>query len=189
VGLGALAVAIVVGGAFALNAMRTPEHISPRGTLAQSAPSDIPPAQAAENPTTAAPPQTTTLMVSSRDDPALGGTRTGINLQAGQLVTIQATGATTYGNEGAPCSGRPTVDPDGRRWNSGAACPQKFDTSTPVPTAPVGSLIGAVGSGPWYTVGGSASFRASTSGELRLGYNDAFVTDDTGSYTVSIVVQ
>jgi uncharacterized RDD family membrane protein YckC len=129
------------------------------------------------------------LHVSSLVDSAAGGVDTGVAVRVGQSIKIRASGTTTYGYESAPCAGLPFVDAAGHRQLNGVACPVKYDGNMPVPTAPVGSLIGRVGSSSrWYEVGTNIVFTCSVAGELYLAYNDAKVDDDSGSYLVDITV-
>ncbi|MGY3320781.1 hypothetical protein [Arthrobacter sp. TE12232] len=106
----------------------------------------------------------------------------------GQIVGVTATGQISYGYEGTSgCAGNAITDPDGNRSVSGHACTPKLDQSAPLPTAPIGALIARVGtSGPWNLIGSKGSITAAASGNLYLAYNDSYLPDDSGSYTLQL---
>jgi len=114
------------------------------------------------------------------------GVGTGFGLVAGDRVEIAATGSGHYGTEGEPCAGKPTVDVAGSRQVDGAACETKFDAWVPLPSAPVGALIGRIGSGGWFLVGAGTTVTADGTGELVLRVNDTFVPDNEGVYTATV---
>jgi hypothetical protein len=111
------------------------------------------------------------------------GVDTGIELRAGDQITISGSGSVTGGQRvGA-------VGPDGAR--SGAS--SIFGVSRrPVPTAGVGALIGYVAQPGATTtqpflVGSQLVYTASVDGRLYLLVNDDNYNDNSGSFSVRIV--
>jgi hypothetical protein len=111
------------------------------------------------------------------------GADTGIDLRAGDQVTISASGNVTAGRRAG------VVSPEGGRQSAGAA----FGATTyPVPTAGVGALIGyIVGTNgqqtqPFY-VGSQLTFTSPGDGRLFLLVNDDNYSDNTGSFSARIV--
>jgi hypothetical protein len=111
------------------------------------------------------------------------GIDTGIDLRAGDQVTITATGNVTAGRRAG------VVSPEGGRAGTG----QIFGASAyPVPTAGVGALIGYIlvangqASQPFY-IGPQSTFTASTDGRLYLSVNDDNFSDNSGSFSVRII--
>jgi len=118
-------------------------------------------------------------------------TDTRIDILAGQQLTIHASGMATYGLDSAPCgSGVMATDPDGGRFLAGTSCGSKSDPASVLPTAPIGALLGRIGSGPWFVVGSNYSGVASSSGRLFLLYNDdpGYYSDNGGGYSADITV-
>jgi len=72
-----------------------------------------------------------------------------------------------------------TSSPGGAR--SGRRAP-----SAPLPDRPAGGLIARIGDGPPLFVGGDPMLRANASGELYLGVNDDYLTDNRGEFRVKI---
>jgi hypothetical protein len=126
--------------------------------------------------------------------PAAGSVRLGATVAempvgtilAGQQVGVSASGAVGYGYEGAAdCAGYPTADPDGNRTLAGTSCPRKYDPLTPLPSAPVASLLVSLSrQGPWQFVGSHGTFIAPEPGTLYFAHNDGYRADDTGFYTI-----
>jgi hypothetical protein len=111
------------------------------------------------------------------------GADTGIDLRAGDQVTITATGNVTAG----PRAG--VVSPEGGRPSTGAV----FGAGTyPVATAGVGALIGYIVSSngqtsqPFY-VGTQLTFTSPVDGRLFLMVNDDNYGDNSGSFSVRIL--
>jgi hypothetical protein len=111
------------------------------------------------------------------------GADTGIDLRAGDQVTVTATGNITAG----PRAG--VVSPDGGRLGAGSI----FGTSArPIPTAGVGALIGYIlqpngqTSQP-FLIGSQSTFTASVDGRLYLVVNDDNYGDNSGSFSARIV--
>jgi hypothetical protein len=111
---------------------------------------------------------------------------TGINITAGDQVSITATGTVNIGAS----TGTTTSGPDG--WGGAMA-----DTSFPLPNQPRFGLIGVIGhveydpvqypaQTTYFFAGSSVSFTSTASGMLYLGVNDFMPWDNTGSYTATI---
>ena len=94
-------------------------------------------------------------------------TSTGININAGDTLTIVVNGVATTNNNNDPV----WVGPEG--WGV-------FDNSDPIPAW---SVVGKIGSGgiPFY-VARLTSFVANESGELSLGFFDTNFSDNFGYY-------
>jgi hypothetical protein len=127
----------------------------------------------AGGPTTTTTTTTTTHTVPGSPVP---GASTGLVLAAGEAVTVTATGAVCpYG--GSFCPG-----PDGY--------PGVDTTSTafggfPLPGAPAWGLVARVGTGTWVQVG-SGPTEVSGVGALELAFNDDYLSDNSGSFTVTV---
>lgn len=111
------------------------------------------------------------------------GADTGIDLRAGDQVTVSATGNVTAG----PRAG--VVSPEGGRAGASAV----FGTSArPVPTAGVGALIGYIISNngqqsqPFY-IGSQSTFTTPVDGRLYLLVNDDNYSDNSGSFSARVV--
>lgn len=112
---------------------------------------------------------------------AVGGDRTsvdtGINVRAGDTITISAEGQIRLSRNGrdfATAAGSTT----GRRA-----------ANAPIPNAPAGALIGRIGDSNPVVIGERRTFRAPRSGRLYLGINDDYFDDNTGQYNVMIDVE
>lgn len=111
------------------------------------------------------------------------GMDTGIDLRAGDQVTITATGNVTAGRRAG------VVSPDGGRVSAGAV----FGASTyPVPTAGVGALVGIIlqsngQSSQPFLIGSQQTVTLPVDGRLFLMVNDDNFTDNSGSFSVRIV--
>jgi hypothetical protein len=109
------------------------------------------------------------------------GVDTGIDLRAGDQVTITATGQVTAGRRAG------VVSPDGGR--QGAA---SILGTYPVPNAGVGALIGYIVSSNGQTsqpffVGSQSTFTTPVEGRLYLTVNDDNYNDNSGSFSVRIM--
>jgi len=106
---------------------------------------------------------------------AVPGLTTGLVL-AGNSVTVTATGAVCpFGNSYCP-------GPDGNAaWNTTTSAFGGF----PLPGAPAWGLVARVGSGPWVQVG-SGPTAVSGTGALQFAVNDDLLTDNSGSFTVTV---
>jgi hypothetical protein len=100
------------------------------------------------------------LMVAAVND---DWTRTGIVLEAGQLVVIMADGTAKV-----------------RSYGSGVG-PQGLDNGA-------GRLEGKIGQAPAFLVGTSVAFYAKEEGPLKVRIKDSNYTDNVGGYTVDILV-
>lgn len=111
------------------------------------------------------------------------GMDTGIDLRAGDQVTITATGNVTAGRRAG------VVSPDGGRVSAGAV----FGASAyPVPTAGVGALVGIIlqsngQSSQPFLIGSQQTVTLPVDGRLFLMVNDDNFTDNSGSFSVRIV--
>jgi hypothetical protein len=98
----------------------------------------------------------------------------GITVQAGEMVRFSATGSMAYSN------GPNTTSADG-------------DTNVrkpnyPVPNAPLGALIGRIGTGTPFLIGGSSEpVRMPSRGRLYLSVNDDDKNDNSGGFRVEVV--
>jgi hypothetical protein len=116
--------------------------------------------------TTRIPPKPTPVIVldTKQTVPALDVSGVGIgNVQAGDVVTISATGTWCMGGSGhtAECgsaAGIRYTNPD--------------EPANVLPTAKIGRLIARIGSGPWFDIGATRTFTANRSGMLMLLFND-----------------
>jgi len=109
------------------------------------------------------------------------GTDTGLDLRAGDNVTIAASGVVTAGRRAGD------VSPDGGRASLGGA----LLGTRPVPTAGVGALVGYIRlpngqiTQP-FLVGSQQSFTAPAEGRLFLFINDDNYADNSGSFNVTV---
>jgi hypothetical protein len=104
------------------------------------------------------------------------GVITGLVLRPGQVVTVTATGGVCPTGD-AYCPG-----PDG---NAAVDSTSIAFGGFPLPEAPAWGLVGRVGDGPWVQVGGGPTTLSGT-GALVFAVNDDLLTDNTGSFTVSV---
>jgi hypothetical protein len=109
------------------------------------------------------------------------GVDTGIDLRAGDQVTITATGTVTAGRRAG------VVSPDGGRAGASSIL-----GTYPVTTAGVGALIGYIVSSNGQTsqpflVGSQSTFTSPVDGRLYLTVNDDNYNDNSGSFSVRIV--
>jgi hypothetical protein len=102
-------------------------------------------------------------------------TDTGKYLNAGDQVSIAASGAVTMGGGWAP------LPPSGKNPNCGTL------GGFPAGELPCWSLIGRVGDGPIFEVGNGRKITAQNSGELLLGVNDNILGDNSGNWYATIV--
>jgi len=111
------------------------------------------------------------------------GIDTGIDLRAGDQVTVTATGNVTAGQRAG------VVSPDGGRPGASAVLGV---SRRPVPTAGVGALIGYIlqpngQSTQPFLIGSQITFTSSVDGRLYLVVNDDNYNDNSGSFSVRIV--
>ena len=110
------------------------------------------------------------------------GVDTGIDLRAGDQVTISATGNVTAGRRAG------VVSPDGGRPGLGGT----LLGTRPVPSAGVGALVGVIlqsngQSSPVFLIGSQLALTAASDGRLYLLVNDDNYSDNSGSFSVQIV--
>jgi PA-IL-like protein len=111
------------------------------------------------------------------------GADTGIDLLAGDQVTVTATGSVTAGRRAG------VVSAEGGRQSAGAVFGA---TGYPVPTAGVGALIGYIvstngqTSQPFY-IGNQSTFTTPVDGRLFLMVNDDNYSDNSGSFSARII--
>jgi hypothetical protein len=99
---------------------------------------------------------------------------TGINVRAGQTVTINA-------------DGRIRLAQNTRDFVTAAGADGRVADAT-MPNAPIGGLVARFGDSAPVFVGQSRTFRAPRGGRLYLGVNDSFWDDNTGQFNVRIDV-
>ncbi|MGA2252384.1 hypothetical protein [Terracidiphilus sp.] len=120
--------------------------------------------------------------------PAEPWTDSAFQVVQGQTYTISATGMLQFNGNAtalAPPNGRtggPMVDP--------SCAPGAYHSGTPAPQLPCLSLIGKIGpDGTPFEVGRTTTFVAPASGELFLGVNDGYLSDNSGGWVASVVPQ
>jgi hypothetical protein len=99
---------------------------------------------------------------------------TGINVSAGQTVTINA-------------DGRIRLARDTRDFVTAAGADGRVAEAT-MPNAPIGGLVARFGNSAPVFVGQSRTFRAPRAGRLYLGVNDSYWDDNTGQFNVRVDV-
>ena len=104
-------------------------------------------------------------------------TDTGIDVQAGQTIAVDAQGTVQLS-----AGGNDTATPAGSRTGRRAA-------EAPVREGPAGGLIGRVGNGPAVFLGARGTMRAQTGGRLYLSVNDDHLGDNTGEYRVNVTLR
>lgn len=113
-------------------------------------------------------------------------TATGVNLVPGEEVSVHASSGVSLGPGGTPDG------PDGEPPSCLVVANGPYGWRSRPYLAnelPCGSLVGRIGqTGKVFEVGGRATFRATSGGELYLGVNDNFFPDNSGSWTASIQV-
>jgi hypothetical protein len=111
---------------------------------------------------------------------------TGIMVEQGDLVRIFATGLVDFGGAFLGI-GAPILGPDGD--NENIQTPSDY----PAPTLRKNSLIVKIGEkgvrGTWHQGGSDQSFIAEKSGKIILGVNDAYVSDNSRGWTVTLLVK
>lgn len=102
---------------------------------------------------------------------------TGLNISAGNLLEVTATGTTTA------WAGGPAIGPNG--FGTDPMGP----ANSLVSSAPQGALVGRIGTASGFFVGSSLSSDVSSSGTVSLGYNDTFIGNNSGSFTADITIK
>lgn len=104
------------------------------------------------------------------------GLITGLVLQPGQVVTVTASGGVCpFGDSYCP-------GPDG---NPGVDTTSLAFGGFPLPGAPAWGLVGRVGSGPWVQIGHGPTTLSGT-GAVAFAVNDDLLSDNAGSFTVTV---
>ena len=102
-------------------------------------------------------------------------TNVGFNVAGGQVLRFEPSGEIRLSTNGDDV-GRPAGAPSGR--TAGGA---------PVPSVPVGALIGRIGNGQPFPIGDTPNgIPMPANGRLFLGVNDDHVQDNSGNYVVRI---
>lgn len=109
-------------------------------------------------------------------DASRGWIDTGIDVQSGDVLSIQASGTVTLSTNDSD-----VADPQGSRTNRRAA-------SSPLPNETAGALIARVNNAAPIYVGSRQSITANAAGRLYLAVNDDFFDDNRGTYRVTIAV-
>ena len=112
---------------------------------------------------------------SIRIDPRERWVDTGVYVNAGDMINMNASGTITM-RTNAP---EDTATPAGSNRRA---------ENAPFPQQPAGALIGRIGNGSAIFIGNRGQFRAPTSGRLYLGVNDDHLLDNSGEYVVTINV-
>jgi hypothetical protein len=100
---------------------------------------------------------------------------TGINVSRGQSLRFEPSGEVRLSFNG-----------DDRGRPSGAMSFRHSDKA-PIPTVPVGALIGRINNGQPFSIGDTTnSFQMPADGRLFLGINDDHVADNSGNFVVRI---
>ena len=113
-------------------------------------------------------------------------TPTGIAVKAGEQVTVTAHGKIEFGN--GPIS---NLGPEGIPWGSRCQAISKNEGRAfpwPAPGLDCWSLFARIGPGEPVEIGKSATFTAKNAGQLRLGLNDNYAGDNSGSFTAEVTV-
>jgi hypothetical protein len=103
-------------------------------------------------------------------------TSTGVYVRDGDVVRIESAGTVTLSANAAD-----TSSPGGA--GSGRRAP-----SAPMPDRPAGGLIARIGNGPPLFVGADSILRANATGQLYLGVNDDYLSDNRGEFRVKVAV-
>ena len=104
-------------------------------------------------------------------------TDTAIDLRAGDLVTVTATGRIFYA-------------PGNEHFASAAgAAGRRATAAAPMPDRDIGGLVARIGNGPAFFVGDNLeAHRAEGTGRLYLRVNDDVLTDNRGQFQATITV-
>jgi hypothetical protein len=113
-------------------------------------------------------------------------TPTGIAVRSGDKVAITAEGQVAFG------SGQiADLGPNGIPWGSrcsGIAESEGRGSTWPAPGLNCWSLFARVGAGDPVEIGDGATFTAKGNGQLRLGVNDNYTGDNSGTFTAEVTV-
>jgi hypothetical protein len=99
----------------------------------------------------------------------------GIDVRRGEVITFVTRGRIMFGTDPSQ-----TATPNGNE--------SMKNETYPVPQLPVGALIGRIGNGAPFAIGGNRSgVSMPASGRLMLGVNDDHFPDNSGSFYVTLV--
>lgn len=101
-------------------------------------------------------------------------TPTGMTVRRGETLIIRADGEI-----------RISPDTNDRATPNGIVA-QRYDPRAPLPRTLAGALIGRIGNGQPFGIGMNATFQAPGTGQLYLGINDSNVSDNDGSFRVTV---
>jgi hypothetical protein len=119
---------------------------------------------------------TTVYAVYSVGGLTVPGLTTGLVLQPGQVVTVNASGGVCpFGDTYCP-------GPDG---NAAQDTTNTLFGGFPLPGAPAWGLVGRVGSGPWVQIGQGPTTLTGT-GAVAFAVNDDLLGDNAGTFTVTV---
>jgi hypothetical protein len=113
-----------------------------------------------------------------RVDPGFRWTDTGVNVRAGDRITIAADGSVVMSTTDRNDTATPSGSRSGRRADG-----------APLPLAPAGALIARIGDSAPVVVGNQNTLNTPVSGRLYLGVNDDHLADNSGEYRATITVQ
>jgi hypothetical protein len=192
--IGALAVAtLLLLGAFVSgvitaaddDAAATTRGVPPTTSVAPTTVATTTTVVAATVPTTTTPPPTTVapLFVQVTVPSTQPWTDTGLDLEAGQVMDVTASGIVAHNN----------LDPVSRVGADGDPRPELALANLVVDGIRLDGrhvgLIGRIGDGPPFIVGSSAHLAVPAGGRLLLGVNDNGVDNNEGAFTASITVR
>jgi hypothetical protein len=101
-------------------------------------------------------------------------TPTGITVRRGEMLQLNSTGEVQLSADSAD-----VASPFGAKS-------QRLAPGAPMPTTYAGALIGRIGNGRPFAIGGLTSLQAPAAGQLFLGINDDNVGDNQGGFRVEI---
>jgi hypothetical protein len=108
-----------------------------------------------------------------------GWQATKVQIEAGNQVTIQTVGGSW--------AARPAIE-DEDNLVGGEGYPGEYRRDAPVPSAPVGALLGRVDTGAPFRVGQRLQFVAARPGTLSFRINDTTLDDNRGRLRVEVVI-
>jgi|KBSMisStandDraft_5_1062788.scaffolds.fasta_scaffold62342_5 hypothetical protein len=151
-----------------------------------TAPATAPGAAPARQATQAAPATQAARAVTVHVDATQPWTDTGLSVNQGDRVSFQASGQIQV-------NGRQVATPDGssvtasNRSRQGNRGDGSRDGGYPIANAPVGALVGRIGSGEPFGIGTQTQpLVMPESGRLMLGVNDNDLSDNSGSFAVIV---
>jgi hypothetical protein len=125
---------------------------------------------------------------------AAPGISTGITIPLHATVDLSTYGIASFVSAtNADCAHASYTDPDGNLYyetTKAHLCGKgPLGSTATMPSVPIGTLIGRIGTGPWMVIGIHKTFTAQTTGTLYLLYNDSLWNDNTGGYNVNLHIQ